>query len=153
MYPMIILQPNKPNTYKIYPRHKIQHVLKKPLSIHNGLRICTGKLRHWRILVLGLWSHWLPIRKQLGVSGFIKPNSCPMEKLTSIKQDWWQRASVKTRVLTMKRPLCQSKKMTSLRTLLAPRASKSWHFHQMDVQNAFLYSVLDEEVYMTIPQV
>lgn len=42
--------------------------------------------------------------------------------------------------------------MSSLRTILDLGVSRSWTFHQMDVQNVFLYGVLYEEVYMKIPQ-
>ncbi|XP_047161113.1 uncharacterized mitochondrial protein AtMg00810-like [Vigna umbellata] len=41
-------------------------------------------------------------------------------------------------------------KMTTMRTILALAASKSWPLHQMDVKNAFLYGDLKEEVYITL---
>lgn len=41
--------------------------------------------------------------------------------------------------------------MTTLRILLALSSSRGWQLHQMDVQNAFLHSTLDEEIYMKLP--
>ena len=43
-------------------------------------------------------------------------------------------------------------KMTTLWALLAIVATKGWFLRQLDVDNAFLYGTLHEEVYMSLPQ-
>jgi len=42
-------------------------------------------------------------------------------------------------------------KMTSVRTILAIAASKSWPLHQMNVKNVFLHGDLKKEIYMKLP--
>jgi transposase InsO family protein len=41
--------------------------------------------------------------------------------------------------------------MKSFRIIMAYAVAQGWELHQLDVNNAFLYSVLDEEVYMVFP--
>jgi len=43
-------------------------------------------------------------------------------------------------------------KMSTLQTVLFIATIKCWHLHQMDVQSVFLHDVLDEEIFMCIPQ-
>lgn len=42
-------------------------------------------------------------------------------------------------------------KMISIRTLLVVVAIKGWDLQQLDINNAFLYEDLDEELYMRLP--
>lgn len=42
-------------------------------------------------------------------------------------------------------------KATTIRTILSIIVSRCWSLRQLDVQNAFLHGVLEEEVYMKQP--
>ena len=42
-------------------------------------------------------------------------------------------------------------KLSSVRTFLSITVSRGWELHQLDINNAFLYGDLDEEVYMRLP--
>ncbi|KAL5862071.1 hypothetical protein ACOSQ4_003367 [Xanthoceras sorbifolium] len=42
-------------------------------------------------------------------------------------------------------------KLVTVCVLLSLAALQGWHLHQLDVNNAFLYSDLTEDVYMSIP--
>lgn len=42
-------------------------------------------------------------------------------------------------------------KLTTVRVLLSVVTLQGWHLHQLDVNNAFLHSDLEVDVYMTLP--
>jgi hypothetical protein len=42
-------------------------------------------------------------------------------------------------------------KPTTIRMVLSLTVSRGWVLHQLDVQNMFLHSILDEDVYMKQP--
>jgi hypothetical protein len=42
-------------------------------------------------------------------------------------------------------------KAATIRLILSLAVSQGWHLHQLDVQNAFLHGILEEEVYMEQP--
>jgi len=44
-------------------------------------------------------------------------------------------------------------KMSSVRIFLTVAIARNWELHQVDVNNAFLYGDLEEEVYMRLPRV
>ena len=43
-------------------------------------------------------------------------------------------------------------KMVTIRSIMALAASKRWTLSQLNVNNAFLYGDLDEEVYIELPK-
>lgn len=51
----------------------------------------------------------------------------------------------------MLKPFSPIAKMTTVHYFLALVASQNWFLETLDINNAFLHSDLDEEVYMVIP--
>lgn len=45
-----------------------------------------------------------------------------------------------------------TEKLVTVKTLLSMAVKRDWAIHQLDVNNAFLYGDLNEQIYMKIPQ-
>ena len=50
-----------------------------------------------------------------------------------------------------KKTFSPSTKLTTLRCLLTIAGARKWFTHQLNAQNAFLHSNLDENVYISLP--
>ena len=69
-----------------------------------------------------------------------------MEAIENIRQGWWQKFSLRSKVYH--ETFAPVAKMDSIRLVLAISASKHWEVHHMDVKSAFLHGDIHEEIYM-----
>ena len=75
-----------------------------------------------------------------------------MEGPANIRQGWWKKVSLKSKVWTTMRPFAPVAKMDSISLVLAIAASKHWEVHHMDVKYAFIHGYIHEEIYMKQPK-
>lgn len=87
----------------------------------------------------------------LSASGSSALNRNQTDQSIGTRLAWWLRGSIRKLVLIISKPLAQSLKPVTIRTILTLVVSQGGDIRQLDMLNAFLNGELNEDVYMTHP--
>lgn len=87
----------------------------------------------------------------LSASGSSALNRNQTDPSIGTRLAWWLRGSIRKLVLIISKPLAQSLKPVTIRTILTLVVSQGGDIRQLDMLNAFLNGELNEDVYMTHP--